>query len=71
MQLTLLRPWKNWYFQQLLLLTTQVPVRDSKIDGTEAFAGKDSCSVVEISKYVFQVLVQLGTECKVIDKDDR
>ena len=36
--------------------------------GAKGFAGEDFGPVVEFLEHVFQVLVQVGTECKVVDE---
>ena len=41
-------------------------MRDSKIEGAETFAGKDSCTIVEICENVFKMLINLRPEGVVV-----
>ncbi len=61
-----------WEFgkQRELIFTAQISIGDSKVEGTKTFAGEYSRSVNEISKDIFQTLVNFRPEGKIIDEDD-
>ena len=47
-------------------LTSQVSISNSKVEGTETFAGEDSGPVVEILEDVLEMLVHLRAKSKVV-----
>ena len=47
-------------------LTSQVSISNSKVEGTETFAGEDSGPVIEILEDVLEMLVHLRAKSKVV-----
>ena len=47
----------------------QVSLRDTEVERTKWFTGHDPCSVLQIGKSFLQMMINLGSESKVVDKN--
>jgi len=51
-------------------VTTQISFGDSEVESTETFARKNSGSIGEIGKDVFEALIDFRSEGEIVDEDD-